>query len=112
MMVAYPHSSCFCRINLKENKKMRDHNFCLDNECWKTCEQEVFLLLERALSDRAKLVRVTWKSTPNKWDISDVSYFGRSKFLNKIMKGNALFFFDKVKFFNKNDEGQCSVNYN
>lgn len=73
-MVAYPHSSCFCRINLKENKKICDRSFCLDNEFWKICEQEVFSLLERALSDRAKLVRVIWKSTPSKWDISDVSY--------------------------------------
>lgn len=62
--------SCL-RINLKGNVKVNALDFCLDDERWRMCEKDVHSCLEQALSDRAKLVRVSWSSTPSKWNVED-----------------------------------------
>lgn len=63
---------CNCRINLKVNEKVNAIDFCLDDERWRICENLVHSHLQQGLSDRAKLIRVTWRSTPPKWNIEDV----------------------------------------
>lgn len=72
--------SCL-RINLKENEKVNAIDFCLDDERWRICENLVYSHLQHGLSDRAKLIRVTWRSTPSKWNIED----GFLKFGNEQM---------------------------
>lgn len=57
---------------MKGVQKFDGSRFCLDGELSQTCEEELHSLLIRALNDRAKLVRVTWRSAPSEWDIVDV----------------------------------------
>ncbi|ONK76147.1 uncharacterized protein A4U43_C03F24440 [Asparagus officinalis] len=72
--------SCL-RINLKGKAKVSGSDFCLDDECWRICEKDVQSYLQQGLNDRAKLVRVTWRSTPSKWNVED----GFSKFGDEPM---------------------------
>ncbi|XXG81413.1 hypothetical protein AAC387_Pa09g2055 [Persea americana] len=74
------------RINLKGNSKVYESGFCLDNECWRMYEEKVLSLLEHGLNDRAKLVRVTWRTTPSEWNIEE----GFSKFGNQQMLAGIL----------------------
>ncbi|XP_042444358.1 nucleolar protein 6-like isoform X1 [Zingiber officinale] len=77
--------SCL-RINLKANPKICSGDFCMDNECWRIYEKNVQSLLQRGLSDRAKLVRVVWRSTPLDWNIEDgLSYFGNEPIIVGIL---------------------------
>lgn len=77
--------SCL-RINLKSNPKICSEDFCMDNECWRIYEKNIQSLLQRGLSDRAKLVRVVWRSTPLDWNIEDgLSYFGNEPVIVGIL---------------------------
>lgn len=57
---------------MKGNPKICSEDFCMDNECWRIYEKNIQALLQRGLSDRAKLVRVVWRSTPLDWNVEDV----------------------------------------
>ncbi|KAI3844542.1 hypothetical protein MKX03_003301 [Papaver bracteatum] len=59
------------RIKADESKEVYASGFCLDEECWRTYEEKVHSLLEQALGDRAKSVRVTWRSSPSQWKIEE-----------------------------------------
>lgn len=63
----------FFRIKADESKEVYASGFCLDEECWRTYEEKVHSLLEQALGDRAKSIRVTWRSCPSQWKIEEVS---------------------------------------
>ncbi|KAG0487178.1 hypothetical protein HPP92_009273 [Vanilla planifolia] len=60
--------SCL-RINVKGNAKVNSSNFCSDDEHWRSFEKDVQCVLQRGLSDRAKLVRVTWRNVPPNWNV-------------------------------------------
>lgn len=49
-------------------------DFCLDDERWGLVEKHVQSVLQQGLSDRAKLVRVIWRSAPSNWNIDEVQY--------------------------------------
>ncbi|KAL5704638.1 hypothetical protein ACHQM5_023031 [Ranunculus cassubicifolius] len=75
--VDFPARFDYCiRLNLSSDKKVHASGFCLDDECWKSYEKKVHLLLEQALTDRAKFIRVIWRSSPAQWSIEE----GFSKF--------------------------------
>lgn len=59
------------RINLKGNAKVSSSDFCLDDERWRFVEKDVQSVLQQGLSDRAILVRVTWRNTPSNWNINE-----------------------------------------
>ncbi|KAI3902275.1 hypothetical protein MKW92_046280 [Papaver armeniacum] len=59
------------RIKADDSKEVYASGFCLDEECWRTYEEKVHCLLEQALGDRAKSVRVTWRSSPSQWKIEE-----------------------------------------
>ncbi|XP_026393536.1 nucleolar protein 6-like isoform X1 [Papaver somniferum] len=59
------------RIKADESKEVYASGFCLDEECWRTYEEKVHSLLEQALGDRAKSIRVTWRSCPSQWKIEE-----------------------------------------
>lgn len=85
--VDFPTKFDHCiRINLMGNSKIFESGFCLDDECWRVVEDKVNLLLEQGLKDRAKLVRVNWRSTPSEWNIKDgFSRFGGRQMLVGLM---------------------------
>ncbi|XP_077218080.1 nucleolar protein isoform X2 [Tasmannia lanceolata] len=85
--VDFPSKFDYCiRINLTGNSKVYEMGFCSDDECWRVYEEKIHSLLERALTDRAKYVRVTWRSTPFEWNIKDgFSKFGNEQLLAGIM---------------------------
>jgi U3 small nucleolar RNA-associated protein 22 len=60
------------RINLKGSSKVTALSFCMDDESWRILEKDVQSLLEQGLTDRTKMVRVLWRSTPSEWNIMDV----------------------------------------
>ena len=60
------------RINLKGNSKVTSLSFCLDDESWRILEKDVQSLLQQGLTDRTKMIRVLWRSTPSEWNIMDV----------------------------------------
>lgn len=65
------------RINLKGNIRALPSDFCLDDECWTKCEEDVHSLLQRALTDRVKLIRAIWRAIPCEWNFDDgFSNFG------------------------------------
>ncbi|KAJ0961338.1 hypothetical protein J5N97_000600 [Dioscorea zingiberensis] len=72
--------SCL-RVNLKECSTIYMPGFCLDDECWRTCEDKLHLILKQGLNDRVKLIRVTWRNAPLEWNIKD----GISKFSEEPM---------------------------
>ncbi|OVA07033.1 Nrap protein [Macleaya cordata] len=75
--VDFPAKYDYCiRINLEGNNEVYASGFCLDKECWRTYEEKVHFLLEQGLGDRAKFIRVTWRSNPVEWNIEE----GFSKF--------------------------------
>ncbi|XP_062204390.1 uncharacterized protein LOC133906481 [Phragmites australis] len=77
--------SCL-RINLKGNSKVTSLSFCLDDESWRILEKDVQSLLQQGLTDRTKMIRVLWRSTPSEWNIMDgFSEFGSSPLLVGIM---------------------------
>ncbi|XP_058112388.1 uncharacterized protein LOC131255639 isoform X1 [Magnolia sinica] len=70
--VDFPAKFDYCmRINLKGSHEFCESGFFLDDECWRIYEERVHSLLEQALNDRAKFIRVTWRSTPSEWNIED-----------------------------------------
>uniref|UniRef100_A0A1D1YCT8 Nucleolar protein 6 n=1 Tax=Anthurium amnicola TaxID=1678845 RepID=A0A1D1YCT8_9ARAE len=76
----------FMRINMERNHKVNASSFCLDGECWRNCEAEMHSLLDRALNDRARLVRVAWRLTPSEWDVGKgFSQFGHEPMLVGIL---------------------------
>ncbi|RLN30373.1 nucleolar protein 6 isoform X2 [Panicum miliaceum] len=77
--------SCL-RINLKDNSKVTSLSYCVDNESWRILEKDVQSLLQQGLTDRTKMIRVLWRSTPSEWKIMDgFSEFGSSPLLVGIM---------------------------
>uniref|UniRef100_A0A0E0MK29 Nucleolar protein 6 n=1 Tax=Oryza punctata TaxID=4537 RepID=A0A0E0MK29_ORYPU len=77
--------SCL-RINLKGNSKITTSSFCLDDLAWRKLEKDVQSLLQQGLTDRTKMIRVLWRSTPSEWNIMDgFSEFGSSPLLVGIM---------------------------
>ncbi|PNT65398.1 hypothetical protein BRADI_4g41717v3 [Brachypodium distachyon] len=74
------------RINLKGNSKVTALSFCLDDESWRVLENNVQSLLQQGLTDRTKMIRVLWRSTPSEWNIKDgFSKFGSSPVIVGIM---------------------------
>uniref|UniRef100_A0A0D9XX83 Nucleolar protein 6 n=1 Tax=Leersia perrieri TaxID=77586 RepID=A0A0D9XX83_9ORYZ len=77
--------SCL-RINLKGNSKIVTSSLCLDDLSWRELEKNVQSLLQQGLTDRTKMIRVLWRSTPSEWNITDgFSEFGSSPLLVGIM---------------------------
>ncbi|XP_072992362.1 uncharacterized protein [Typha latifolia] len=77
--------SCL-RVNLKANARVYASDFCLDEECWRVCEKDMHSLLQQGLTDRAKLIRVTWRITPSEWSVYDgFSKFGDEQILAGIL---------------------------
>ncbi|KAJ1264900.1 hypothetical protein BS78_08G037300 [Paspalum vaginatum] len=77
--------SCL-RINLKENSKVTAISYCVDDESWRILEKDVHSLLQQGLTDRTKMIRVLWRSTPSEWKIMDgFSEFGSSPLLVGMM---------------------------
>lgn len=60
------------RLNLKGNLQVYATGFALDNECWRTFEHKVHSLMQEALGERAKLVRVIWRNTSSECNFEDV----------------------------------------
>ncbi|MCL7023428.1 hypothetical protein MKW94_008534 [Papaver nudicaule] len=70
--VDFPAKYDYCiRIKADESKEVYASGFCLDEECWRIYEEKVHSLLEKALGDRAKAIRVTWKNSPSQWKIEE-----------------------------------------
>ncbi|GJN09003.1 hypothetical protein PR202_ga26968 [Eleusine coracana subsp. coracana] len=63
--------SCL-RINLKGSSKFTEISFCMDDESWRILEKDIQSLLQQGLTDRTKMIRVLWRSTPSEWNIMDV----------------------------------------
>ncbi|CAN6330646.1 unnamed protein product [Urochloa humidicola] len=77
--------SCL-RINLKGSSKATALSYCVDDESWRILEKDVQSLLQQGLTDRTKMIRVMWRSTPSEWKIIDgFSEFGSSPLLVGIM---------------------------
>ncbi|CAD6334079.1 unnamed protein product [Miscanthus lutarioriparius] len=77
--------SCL-RINLKGNSKVSALSYCVDDESWRILEKDVQSLLQRGLTDRTKMIRVLWRSTPSEWKIVEgFSEFGSSPLLVGMM---------------------------
>ncbi|KAM3273556.1 hypothetical protein ACQJBY_043026 [Aegilops geniculata] len=77
--------SCL-RINLKGNSRVTALSFCLDDESWRVLEKDVQSLLQQGLTDRTKMIRVLWRSTPSEWNIMDgFSEFGSSPLIVGVM---------------------------
>ncbi|CAL4904049.1 unnamed protein product [Urochloa decumbens] len=77
--------SCL-RINLKGSSKVTALSYCVDDESWRILEKDVQSLLQQGLTDRTKMIRVLWRSTPSEWKIIDgFSEFGSSPLLVGIM---------------------------
>ncbi|WVZ88498.1 hypothetical protein U9M48_035015 [Paspalum notatum var. saurae] len=77
--------SCL-RINLKGNSKVTALSYCVDDESWRILEKDVHSLLQQGLTDRTKMIRVLWRSTPSDWKIMDgFSEFGSSPLLVGMM---------------------------
>lgn len=60
------------RVNLKGNVQAYASGFALDNECWRTYEHKVHSLMQEALGERVKLVRVIWRNTASECNFEDV----------------------------------------
>ncbi|KAF7057819.1 hypothetical protein CFC21_064998 [Triticum aestivum] len=74
------------KINLKGNSKVTALSFCLDDESWRVLEKDVQSLLQQGLTDRTKMIRVLWRSTPSEWNIMDgFSEFGSSPLIVGVM---------------------------
>uniref|UniRef100_M8B632 Nucleolar protein 6 n=1 Tax=Aegilops tauschii TaxID=37682 RepID=M8B632_AEGTA len=74
------------RINLKGNSKVTALSFCSDDESWRVLEKDVQSLLQQGLTDRTKMIRVLWRSTPSEWNIMDgFSEFGSSPLIVGVM---------------------------
>ncbi|XP_064957513.1 uncharacterized protein LOC135581344 isoform X1 [Musa acuminata AAA Group] len=74
------------RINLKGNSKICSSNYCMDDECWRISEKDVHSLLQQGLTDRARFVRVIWRSTPSDWNVEDgFSNFGNEPMLVGVL---------------------------
>jgi hypothetical protein len=50
----------------------------VDDESWRILEKDVQSLLQRGLTDRTKMIRVLWRSTPSEWKIVEVCNVGIS----------------------------------
>ncbi|KAK3150553.1 hypothetical protein QOZ80_3AG0234690 [Eleusine coracana subsp. coracana] len=73
--------SCL-RINLKGSSKFTEISFCMDDESWRILEKDIQSLLQQGLTDRTKMIRVLWRSTPSEWNIMDgFSEFGGNPLL-------------------------------
>ncbi|XP_059457350.1 uncharacterized protein LOC132187164 [Corylus avellana] len=70
------------RLNLKGKNEVHTSGFCLDDECWRLYEQKVHGVLNQGLSNRAKLIRVTWRNTLSGGSIENgLSIFDREPLL-------------------------------
>ncbi|VAI29530.1 unnamed protein product [Triticum turgidum subsp. durum] len=73
-------------INLKGNSKVTALSFSSDDESWRILEKDVQSLLQQGLTDRTKMIRVLWRSTPSEWNIMDgFSEFGSSPLIVGVM---------------------------
>ncbi|OMO95209.1 Nrap protein [Corchorus capsularis] len=59
------------RLNLKGNSEVYALGFCLDDECWRVYEQDVYSLLNQGLTDRAKFIRVIWRNTHSEFNVEN-----------------------------------------
>ncbi|XWS42061.1 hypothetical protein CRYUN_Cryun17cG0136500 [Craigia yunnanensis] len=59
------------RLNLKGSSEVYSLGFCLDDECWRVFEQDVYSLLNQGLSDRAKSIRVIWRNTHSEFNVEN-----------------------------------------
>ncbi|ONM34012.1 hypothetical protein ZEAMMB73_Zm00001d041900 [Zea mays] len=74
------------RINLKGNSKVTGLSYCVDDESWRILEKDVQSLLQQGLTDRTKMIRALWRSTPSEWKIVEgFSEFGSSPLLVGMM---------------------------
>lgn len=46
--------------------------FAGDYECWRSYEHEVHSLMQQALGEKVKLVRVIWRNTASECNLEDV----------------------------------------
>jgi U3 small nucleolar RNA-associated protein 22 len=46
----------------------------MDDESWRILEKDVQSLLQQGLTDRTKMIRVLWRTTPSEWNIMDVCH--------------------------------------
>lgn len=77
------------RLNLKGKSEVHASGFCLDDECWRLYEQKVQSLLNQGLSNRAKLIRVTWRNTLSECSIENgLSKFDREPLLVGVSVGS------------------------
>ncbi|XP_078435901.1 nucleolar protein isoform X2 [Wolffia australiana] len=82
----------FMRINMTGIEQVDRSKFCIDGEFPETFEERLHSVLSRALNDRAKLIRLVWRTTPCEWDIRD----GFTKFCQQPVHVGVLFSsFDK-----------------
>jgi hypothetical protein len=57
---------------LKGNSKVTGLSYCVDDESWRILEKDVQSLLQQGLTDRTKMIRALWRSTPSEWKIVEV----------------------------------------
>ncbi|XP_040999624.1 nucleolar protein 6 [Juglans microcarpa x Juglans regia] len=81
--VDYASKYDYCmRLNLKGKSEVHASGFCMNDECWRLYEQKVHTLLNQGLSDRAKMIRVTWRNTFSGCSIENgLSIFDREPLL-------------------------------
>ncbi|KAG7990196.1 hypothetical protein I3843_02G012900 [Carya illinoinensis] len=81
--VDYASKYDYCmRLNLKGKSEVHASGFCMDDECWRLYEQKVHTLLNQGFSDRAKMIRVTWRNTFSGCSIENgLSIFDREPLL-------------------------------
>lgn len=87
------------RVNLKGNMQVYASGFAGDYECWRSYEHEVHSLMQQALGEKVKLVRVIWRNTASECNLEDgLSMFdkealrigillNKDKPFDKIIKG-------------------------
>lgn len=74
------------RVNLKGNVQAYASGFALDNECWRTYEHKVHSLMQEALGERVKMVRVIWRNTASECNFEDgLSMFDREALIIGIL---------------------------
>lgn len=78
---------------MKGNEEISASGFCLDNECWRLYEQRIQKVLSQGLSDRVKIVRVTWRNVPFGYSVENVS----NKILSLFLLRYAAIIFSPVQ---------------
>ncbi|KAL1815508.1 hypothetical protein DCAR_0519774 [Daucus carota subsp. sativus] len=92
------------RLNLKVNVQDDAPGFSLDNECWRTYEHKVHSLMQEALGERVKLVRVIWRNMASECNFEN----GLSTFDREALKIGILL--NKDEAFNMVVKGPNSEN--